>query len=243
MSAPRRPRNDPRQYDDLVDHWWRPDGEFAALHWLAEARAALIPPPARPGAPLLDVACGGGLLAPHVHGYTHIGLDLTASALRVARAHGVVAVQGDALRLPFRDEAFDVVVAGEMLEHVADTDAVVSELCRVLAPGGTVVVDTIAATRWARFSLVAVGERLPGGPPRGCHDPALFVDPDALRASFARHGVHLTVRGLEPQPLAYLRFVITRRGRVRMRPRASVSAVYQGLGRKGAAEVSGFPQF
>lgn len=232
MKGARYPRNDPRQYDELVAHWWCPHGEFAALHWIARARAALIPPPAAPEMPLLDVACGGGLLAPHVPGYVHVGLDLTASALRVAQAHGVIGVQGDAAALPFPDAAFPVVVAGEMLEHVADTDAVVAELCRVLAPGGTVVVDTIAPTRWARFSLVTVAERMPGGPPRGCHDPVLFVDPDALRASFARHGVDLVVSGLEPHPLQYLRFALTRRGRVRMRRTRSPKALYQAVGRK-----------
>jgi 2-polyprenyl-6-hydroxyphenyl methylase / 3-demethylubiquinone-9 3-methyltransferase len=231
VSPPRRAPNDPRQYDDLVDEWWRPDGEFAALHWIAEARAALIPPPRRDGALLLDVACGAGLLAPHVRGYTHVGLDLTASALGLAARHGVVGVQGDAHALPFRDDAFDVVVAGEMLEHVADTATVVAELCRVLAPGGTVVLDTIAPTRWARLSLVIVGERVPGGPPRGCHDPALFVDPQRLQDHFAAHGVALRVRGLEPHPLQLLRFVATRRGTVRMRPTRSLAALYQGVGR------------
>jgi 2-polyprenyl-6-hydroxyphenyl methylase/3-demethylubiquinone-9 3-methyltransferase len=229
---PRRPPNDIGQYDDLADEWWRPGGEFAALHWIARARAALIPRAAASGMPLLDVACGGGLLAPHVPGYVHVGLDLTDSALRVAQAHGVHGVQGDAAALPFPDAAFPVVVAGEVLEHIRDTDAVVGELCRVLAPGGTVIVDTIARTRWARLSLVTIGERLPGGPPLGCHDPALFVDPDALRASFARHGVDLAINGLEPHPLQYLRFALTRRGPVRMRPTRSAKALYQGVGRK-----------
>jgi 2-polyprenyl-6-hydroxyphenyl methylase / 3-demethylubiquinone-9 3-methyltransferase len=245
-SAPSRPRNDPRQYDDLVGEWWRPHGEFAALHWIAEARAALIPPPPRPGAVLVDVACGGGLLAPHVDdGYHHLGLDLTVSALEQARGQGVGVVQGDALALPFPDGCADVVVAGEMLEHVPDTPAVVGELSRILAPGGTIVIDTIAATAWARFSLVTVGERLPGGPPRGCHDPDLFVDPDELTEEFAGHGVRLRLRGLEPHPIQYLRFVLTRRGRVRMRPTRSLAALYQGLGQKepGPGGSSVFPQF
>lgn len=231
-APPRRPRNDPRQYDDLVDEWWRPEGEFAALHWIAEARASLVPPPPRPGALLLDVACGGGLLAPHLDGYTHVGLDLTASALDLARRHGVEAVRGDAAALPFADRAFDVVVAGEMLEHVPDTAAVVAELSRVLAPDGTVVIDTIADTAWARFSLVTVAERMPGGPPRGCHDPDLFVDPRHLQRLFGAHGVRLRVRGLEPTPLQLVRFLLTRRGPVRMRPTRSLAALYQGMGTK-----------
>ena len=85
------PPNDPRQYDDLADEWWRPDGAFAMLHWLAEARAALVPPASRPGALLVDLGCGAGLLAPHLagKGYRHVGVDLTRSALDQAAAHGV----------------------------------------------------------------------------------------------------------------------------------------------------------
>lgn len=232
---PSRPRNDLRQYDDLVDEWWDEGGEFAALHWLADARSGLVPRAGRAGAVLLDVGCGGGLMAPRVHGYRHVGVDLVSSALALAAQGGVQALRADAGWLPLRDSSCDVVVAGEVLEHVEDLERVVAEICRVLTPGGTVVIDTIADTRWARFSLVTVAERLPGGPPRRCHDPALFVDPGRLQRLFARGGVRLRVRGLEPQPLAFARFVVTRRGSVPLRPTRSLAAVYQGVGTKAAA--------
>jgi 2-polyprenyl-6-hydroxyphenyl methylase/3-demethylubiquinone-9 3-methyltransferase len=231
--AEHRPRNDPRQYDDLASDWWRPDGPFAALHWIAEARRDLIPPPPSGTGVLLDIGCGGGLLAPHVpDGYRHVGVDLSPPALRWAASHGVVAVLGDALALPFDDATFDVVVAGEILEHVDDVAAAVCEICRVLRPSGTVIIDTIADTRWARFSLVTVAERLPGGPPPRCHDPELFVDPAALRDLFGQRGVQLRLHGLAPRPLEYLRFVLTRRGRVRMRTVRSLSGLYAGVGVK-----------
>jgi len=230
-------RNALAQYDELVDHWWRPDGEFAALHWLAAARATLIPPPARHDAVLLDVACGGGLMAGRIPaGYQHVGLDRTASALRLAASHGLTPVQGDVAALPFPDACADVVLAGEILEHVTDVETVVAELARVLRPGGTVVLDTINATRWARFSLVTVGERLPGGPPRHIHDPALFVRPERLRGLFLRHGILLVVRGLRPRGSDYLRFLLVDRARpVTMVPTRSLAGVYQGVGRKALA--------
>ena len=229
-----RARNDIAQYDDLVDHWWRPDGEFAALHWLARARGALVPPATRPGALLVDVACGGGLLAPHVAAYRHVGIDLAHSALAVARGHGVEPVRGDAHALPLPDGCADVVAAGEVFEHVTDLPTVVAEVCRVLAPGGTVVCDTINATWWARFSLVRVGERLPGGPPLHCHDPALFVDPARLIALFAGHGVALRVHGLRPAGREYLGFLRDRTRGVRMLRTSSLAAVYAGVGTKAA---------
>lgn len=230
------PPNDPRQYDRLAAEWWEPRGAFAALHWLAAARGALVPdrpPGAAPGR-LLDVGCGGGLLAPHVagRGYRHVGVDLSSSALTVAAEHGVDPVQADAAALPFGDASFDVVVAGEVLEHVSDLEGTVAEALRVLRPGGTFVCDTINATAWARLSLVLVGERIPGGPPRGCHDPTLFVPPQRLRDLCARGGVALGLRGLMPHPGDYLGFLLGRVERVRMRPTRSLAAVYQGLGVK-----------
>jgi len=228
-------RNDLAQYDALADQWWRPDGEFAALHWLAEARGALVPPPARPGAVLVDVACGGGLMAGRLPaGYRHVGVDRVAAGLVQARAHGVEVVQGDITALPFADGCADVVLAGEIFEHVPDLERSVAEVARILRPGGLAVVDTINATAWARFSLVTVGERIPGGPPLHCHDPALFVPPEVLRALFARHGVPLRVRGLRFSIRDFVAFLRRRDRPVRMLPTRSLAAVYQGLGRKAS---------
>ena len=232
MSTPVRPLNDPGQYDDLAELWWQPRGRFAMLQWIAEARARLVPPPVRDGALLLDLACGGGLLAPHVHGYRHVGLDLSATALPQARAHGVVPVRGDVLHLPFADGVADVVVAGEVLEHVTEPLGLLAEACRVLRPGGTMVLDTIAATRWGRFSAVTVGERIPAGPPKRLHDPALFVDRRALVAAAARCGVHLTLSGLRPSALDYLAWLAGRKPAVRMIATRSTAGLFQAHGVK-----------
>jgi 2-polyprenyl-6-hydroxyphenyl methylase/3-demethylubiquinone-9 3-methyltransferase len=229
-----RPLNDPGQYDDLVDQWWAPRGQFAMLHWIAEARAGLVPAAAREGSLLLDLACGGGLLAPHVagKGHRHVGLDLSPTALPLAREHGVVPVRGDVMRLPFPDGVADVVVAGEVLEHVADPPGLVREACRVLRPGGTLVLDTIAATWWGRFSSVTVGERIPAGPPKRLHDPALFVDRRALSRAASECGVLLQLTGLRPSALDYLAWLAGRRHSVRMLPTRSTAGLFQAVGRK-----------
>ena len=234
MTLPVRARNDPAQYDDLADTWWDPRGGFAMLHWLAAARARLVPDATRPDSLLLDLACGGGLLAPHVagKGHRHVGLDLSASALPQARAHGVVPVRGDVLRLPFADEVADVVVAGEVLEHVHEPLELVAEACRVLRPGGVLVLDTIAATRWGRFLSITVGERVPAGPPPRLHDPALFVDRCALVAGARRCGVELQLTGLRVSALDYLAWVAGRRAEVRMLPTRSTAGIFQASGRK-----------
>ncbi|MDQ3991828.1 MAG: methyltransferase domain-containing protein [Actinomycetota bacterium] len=232
MRGDGRRRNDPRQYDRLAGEWWRPAGAFAGLHWLAEARAPLVPPPHRPGAVLLDLACGGGLMAPLVHGYRHVGVDVSAASLAVAARHRVTPVRADVTALPFADRVADVVVAGEVFEHVSDLEALVAEIARVLRPGGVLVCDTISDTWWARLSLVTVGERLPGGPPPRVHDPDLFVAPARLVGLCRGHGIELRVRGLRPAVPQYARFLATRRGSVRMVPTSSLGAVYQGVGRR-----------
>lgn len=227
-------RNDPRQYDVLVDEWWKPDGDFAALHWLARSRAKLIPPPAHAGAALLDVACGGGLLAPHVPaGYRHVGVDLSEPSLAVAARHGVQVVHGDVTSLPFEDDSFDVVVAGEIFEHVEELELAVAESIRVLRPGGTFVCDTINRTRISALAVVSVAERLPGGPPLGCHDERLFVSPRRLSEECARHGVALRVWGLRPAIRPYLGFAIGLRRSAWMVPTRYLGALYQGVGVKG----------
>lgn len=230
---PVRPRNDLAQYDDLAGQWWNPAGPFAALHWLAAERGALIPDARRPGARLVDLGCGAGLLAPHVPaGYEHHGVDLGEAALAQAAEHGLITHRADVTAVPLEDGCADVVVAGELLEHVPDVEGVVAEAVRLLRPGGTVVLDTIAPGWWAELSLVRIGERLPGGPPPRIHDPALFVAPERLRRAFALGGVRLTLRGLRPSACDYLRFLRDRRRRVRFVPVRSLSALYQGSGIK-----------
>jgi 2-polyprenyl-6-hydroxyphenyl methylase/3-demethylubiquinone-9 3-methyltransferase len=226
-----RPANDPLQYDDLVTEWWRPRGGFAALHWVAQARARLVPQAPRQGAILLDLACGGGLLAPLLAGYRHLGVDLGHEATQIARAHGVTVVRADVLALPFQDGCADVVVAGEILEHVLDLEQAVAEACRVLKPGGTFVCDTLADTWLCRFVMVSVAERV-GVIPRGIHDGSLFVDPSRLQQLCRQHGVELTLNGLRPRVLDGLAWVAHARGDVRMVPTRSTQMVFQGTGVK-----------
>ncbi|HEV7869921.1 MAG TPA: methyltransferase domain-containing protein [Modestobacter sp.] len=225
-------RNDPAQYDGLADMWWNPAGGFAMLHWLAASRAEHVPPAPRPDAVLVDLACGGGLMAPHVArlGYRHVGLDLGLAGLRVARDHGVTPVRGSVLAVPLADGCADVVLAGEVLEHVEDDVQVIAECARLLKPGGTLVIDAIARTRLADLLAVRIGERLPGGPPPGIHDPALFVDRARLLAAADRAGLDLRLVGIRPSVRDLVAWRRGRRDGVRMRPIPLTSVLFAGYG-------------
>lgn len=233
----RRPRNDPGQYDDLIGAWWDPRGPLAMLHWLASARAELAGPATRPGALLVDLGCGGGLLAPHAArlGYRHVGVDLTASALGVASSHGVRALRADVCSVPLVSGCAQVVCAGEILEHVVDPDLVISEACRLLEPGGRLVVDTIAATRLATLLAVRIGERVPGSAPPGIHDPELFVDRARLLATAWGQGVPLQMRGIRPSVRDTFAWLRGERVEVRMVPTWTTSVLFQAWGDKAGA--------
>ncbi|MGY1808576.1 methyltransferase domain-containing protein [Blastococcus sp. SYSU D00669] len=227
-------RNDPAQYDLLADQWWDPAGGFAALHWLAASRAEHLPPAPRPGAVLVDLACGGGLMAPHVQrlGYRHVGVDIRRRNLEIAGDHGVLPVLGSVLSVPLADGCADVVVAGEVLEHVDDDVAVLAECARLLRPGGTLVLDALADTKLSELVMVRLLEHVPGGPPPGLHDPALFVDRRRLLAAADRLGLDLRLVGLRPSMREAIAWKLGRREMVRMKPIRSTAVVFAGYGRK-----------
>jgi 2-polyprenyl-6-hydroxyphenyl methylase/3-demethylubiquinone-9 3-methyltransferase len=94
------------------------------------------------------------------------------------------------------------------------------------------VIDTIAATALGRWIAVTVAERLPGGPPRGIHDPRLFVDRALLVRECARHGVDLRLRGIRPALVDVARWLAGRTDHVRMVPLPTTAVLFQGIGRR-----------
>jgi 2-polyprenyl-6-hydroxyphenyl methylase/3-demethylubiquinone-9 3-methyltransferase len=231
---PASARNDVRQYEGLTDEWWRADSPFAMLRWLAAARSELVPRAGRPGAVLVDLGCGGGVFAPHALrlGYRPIGIDLVAASLRLSRSHGLTPVRADVATIPLGDGCADVVCAGQILEHVRDPSTVVAEACRILRPGGTLVIDCINRTATARFLAITVAEWFGGEVVRGIHDPELLVLPALVVNAGARHGVNLDVRGVRPAAGQLLRWLVTRRGDVRIVPTMTSAVLYQAWGVK-----------
>jgi 2-polyprenyl-6-hydroxyphenyl methylase/3-demethylubiquinone-9 3-methyltransferase len=144
----------------------------------------------------------------------------------------VLPVVADVAAVPIANASADVVSAGEILEHVPSPSTVVAEACRILRPGGTLVLDTVNATWLGRFITVTVGERIPGGAPKGIHDPDLFVPPRVLVDECARHGLRLTIRGIRPALGPMLRWLVSRKGEVPIVPTRSTAVLYQGYGVK-----------
>ena len=183
------------KFDELAPRFWDENGDFKPLHRLNPVRAAFIAERARlAGKTVLDVGCGGGLLAEALcrHGATVTAIDLSESMVEVARLHA--AEQG--LQIDYRLESaedllsggparYDVVCCMEMLEHVPQPQAVVATLARLLRPGGQLFVSTI--NRNARSFLLAIvgAEYLLRLLPRGTHEYERLIRPAEL-ASWAR---------------------------------------------------------
>lgn len=220
-------------YERIDDQqWWDACGPAAILHAingprLRFYRAALGD---LGGRLVLDAGCGGGLVAKGLveAGAIVVGLDQSPRSLEVARraiarpsaGSGAArrgrfhAAGGRLERLPFADGAFDAVVAADVLEHVPDLPAVVRELGRVLAPGGSLAFDTINRTLWAWFTALWGAERLLGLLPRRTHEWRLLIRPGELDVLLRGAGlVPVASAGLAPAvgPADVIRGLLRRR--------------------------------
>lgn len=212
-------------YDRIDDDWWSDDSFMALLRntvnppRFAYFRDTLVDRFGRPPASLslLDVGCGGGLLAERFAAIgCHVtGVDRSLPALAAARKHAVAGAldiryeHASAEALPFDAARFDVVCCCDVLEHVDDPDLVVGQIARVLKPGGVFFFDTINRT-W-QSKLLAIKLAQDWAPtrvvPRDVHVWQQFIRPGELTASLDRHGLgaHELV-GLSPalRPLSAL---------------------------------------
>jgi len=208
------PNVDPAEiskFDAAAPRWWDPNGEFRPLHDLNPARIDYIEARAGlAGRKVLDVGCGGGLLAEGMarRGAQVTGIDLAPASLQVARLHsldaGIVVDyrQVAAETLAVTDAGgFDLVTCLEMLEHVPDPVAIVRALASLARPGGDVICSTINRNAKS-FALAIVGaEYLLRLLPMGTHQYARLIRPSEISRWAREAGLELAdLAGLEYNP-------------------------------------------
>ncbi|MGE0256838.1 MAG: bifunctional 2-polyprenyl-6-hydroxyphenol methylase/3-demethylubiquinol 3-O-methyltransferase UbiG [Alphaproteobacteria bacterium] len=207
-----------------AEGWWDPHGAFAPLHRLNPVRVAWVrdrlvrhfdrdPRSIEPFADLalLDVGCGGGLVAEPMArlGARVTGLDAEAGTLAVARAHAAAG----GLAIAYRDDTvealaasgarFDIVLALEVVEHVADLPAFLAACAAMLAPGGMLVLSTINRTAKSYALGIVAAERILRWVPAGTHDWKKFVKPGELVRALRAAGLSpVELCGLAYDPLA-----------------------------------------
>jgi len=201
------------KFSDLAHRWWDADGEFRPLHQINPLRLDWIARH-RPldGARVLDVGCGGGILADAMarRGADVLGIDLADKPLKVAQLH---ALEGEPASVSYRLVAaedlarempgqFDVVTCMEMLEHVPDPASVVQACAALAKPGGAVFFSTIHRNPKAFLFAIVGAEYVLSLLPRGTHEYARFIRPSELARWCRDAGIELTdTRGMEYNPL------------------------------------------
>lgn len=213
-------------YDDLGETWFEGDDHAIALLRaegrlkLAYAQEVFAQHGLAPGARVLDVACGGGLIALPLAeaGYRVEGVDLSESSLAVARGRvpaGADATfrRGDAAALDAPDASYDAVLLFDMLEHVEDAAAVIAEAGRVVRPGGLVLFNTFNQTPLAWLVAVKGFRFVVREAPDHIHVWRLFLPPSDLEAMAATAGLDVThLTGVRPRiDGPFLRSVARRR--------------------------------
>ena len=198
------------RFSRIADEWWDPTGKFAPLHRLGPVRIGYIRDRAAThfsrealsGQPLkglsvLDIGCGGGLLSEPMArlGATVTGVDASARNIAVASLHA--GRQG--LSIDYRQETaealassaaqFDIVLALEIVEHVADVDLFLASIGRLVKPGGLLFLSTLNRTAKAWALAIAGAEYLLGWLPRGTHDWKKFLKPSEVVRGLAAGGI------------------------------------------------------
>jgi 2-polyprenyl-6-hydroxyphenyl methylase / 3-demethylubiquinone-9 3-methyltransferase len=203
-------------YNTYATEWWHEDSFLHLLKTgLNPARFGFFLDVANKlglkmaGLQVLDVGCGGGILSEEFAGQGCMvkGIDLSAASIDTARKHArqqqknIEYLVASGERLPFRCASFDVVVCCDVLEHVTNLTWVISEVARVLKPGGLYLFDTINRTRQSYIENILIAQELPFtrffAP--GTHAWQQFIQPDEIRAQLESNGLQLRqLTGLQP---------------------------------------------
>ena len=210
------------RFDRLAESWWDPAGEFRQLHKMNPIRVGYIrdrvlghfpqteeglSPLA--GLSLVDIGCGGGLLSEPMArlGARVTGLDASGEAIGVARRHAeqagldITYRNETAERLAAAGETFQVVLALETVEHVADAESFLQALAALAAPGGLVILSTLNRTAKSFGLGIVAAEYVLGWVARGTHDWRKFLKPHELARGLRRNRLALRdVTGLVYDP-------------------------------------------
>lgn len=226
MTRPVSPSVSPEEvarFSAQASEWWNPLGSFRALHELGPLRLRYVREQVEAqklakkgsrlplaGLTLLDVGCGGGLMAEPLArlGAQVTGVDASPEAIETAKAHArengleIDYRIGTAEALAQAGEKFDVITGFEIVEHVADLRSFMTALASLLNPGGMILIATMNRTKRSFLLGVVMAEYVLGWVPAGTHDWDKFVKPSEMQEMWGNLGIQaLDVTGVAYAPL------------------------------------------
>ncbi|NXI50740.1 COQ3 protein, partial [Chloroceryle aenea] len=216
-----------KKFQRLAHKWWDEEGEYSALHSMNDIRVPFIRDTllsrtshyhlGRPlsGVKILDVGCGGGLLCEPLGrlGASVTGIDPLEDNIRTADQHKSfdpvlakrIQYKSSSLEEMVEEsmETFDVIVASEVVEHVADLEMFIKCCSHVLKPEGSLFITTINKTQLSYILGIVVAEKIMGIVPDGTHEWEKFVPPEELERLLESNGFSVkTVAGMLYNPLS-----------------------------------------
>ncbi len=206
--------NEIKKFEDVAHRWWDRDSEFKPLHEINPLRLNYIDENAQgiKGKKLIDVGCGGGILAESMalRGANVLGIDMGAAPLSVAKLHalesGVDNVKYQKITVEEIAEKqtgkYDVVTCMEMLEHVPDPESIIKACAKLVKPNGHIFFSTINRNPKS-FALAIVGaEYIMNMLAKGTHEYAKFIRPSELENWARGSGLNLeNIKGITYNPL------------------------------------------
>nr|CAA6824585.1 MAG: 3-demethylubiquinone-9 3-methyltransferase (EC [uncultured Thiotrichaceae bacterium] len=211
-STPNVDPNEIRKFEEIAHRWWDMDSEFKPLHDINPLRLNYIDNRAAiRGKKVLDVGCGGGILAESMahRGAEVTGIDMGETPLSVATLHALeTGIEMDYRQIPAEELAaempgqFDVVTCMEMLEHVPDPESIIQACSKLVKPEGHLFFSTLNRNPKS-FMLAIVGtEYLLNMLPKGTHEYGKFIRPSELEQAARKNELDLkNISGLSYNPL------------------------------------------
>ncbi len=200
------------KFSELAHRWWDAQSEFRPLHEINPLRLEWIDSlAALPGKRVLDIGCGGGILAESMAGRAAhvVGIDMAAKPLGVARLHALetgvenieyLEVTAEALAAE-QPASFEVVTCMEMLEHVPEPASVVHACAALVRDGGWVFFSTLNRNPKSFLFGIVGAEYVLQLLPKGTHEYARFIRPSELAQWCRDAGLDVAgSRGMEYNP-------------------------------------------